>query len=397
VAVEVKDDAAAGYGNYPNGGRLNLAGLVLTATYDDGTTQNIISPWSGVTFKIGGETVARDIALSNANHGGKTLTAEYGGKSATLGTLVVRQPYYDSSSSPTLTPSPTPAPSPAPEPAPSPVPDTGIGAVSTPDGGDPVDNGDGTVTLPRGGKLTAGIGTEISLPGGTVVDGEKITVGKGGAAVTTEKGAELKLIENASIVVALGSPLGYAVVPEAPFSDVAETDWFRESVAFAWAHGLFSGVGGAQFSPNSPVTRGMLATVLYRLANEPGTNAGNPFSDVPGGSYYEKAVVWAAERGIVNGVSADAFAPDADITREQVATILHRYASEYLKTETPGGGDLRGYADAGKISGYAAEPMSWAVATGLITGRTRTELAPQGNATRAEVAEILKRFVEAVA
>ena len=172
------------------------------------------------------------------------------------------------------------------------------------------------------------------------------------------------------------------------FSDLKTGRWYEAGVSFALKNGLMNGVGGGKFDPDGSVTRGMLVTILYRVEKTPSVEGmKNPFTDVKSGAWYTDAIVWAADQGIVNGTSATTFAPDAFITREQIATILYRYAKAE-KTEK----DLSAYPDAGTVSGYAVDAMRWAVAEGLINGKDG-RLAPQENATRAQIATILERYL----
>ena len=180
-----------------------------------------------------------------------------------------------------------------------------------------------------------------------------------------------------------------------PFTDVHESDWFYNDVVFAYENGLFSGTSDTTFSPNASMTRAMLVTVLYRLEGQPAVNGRSGFSDVTFNSYYEDAVTWAADNGIVNGTSASTFSPNANVTREQMAAILYRYA-QYKKYNTAASSSLTGFSDHAAVSSYAVTPMQWAVAEKLING-SAGKLMPTGNATRAQVAAILHRFVENVA
>ena len=180
-----------------------------------------------------------------------------------------------------------------------------------------------------------------------------------------------------------------------PFTDVRRSDWFYEDVAFAYENGLFSGTSDTMFSPNASMTRAMLVTVLYRLEGEPSVRGRSGFSDVTFNSYYEDAVTWAADNGIVNGTSASTFSPNANVTREQMAAILYRYA-QYKKYNTAASASLNGFTDHASVSGYAAASLEWAVAEKLVNG-SAGKLMPTGNATRAQVAAILHRFVENVA
>ena len=177
-----------------------------------------------------------------------------------------------------------------------------------------------------------------------------------------------------------------------PFTDVRETDWFYDDVVFAYENGLFSGTTATTFSPYAPMTRAMLVTVLYRLEGEPAVTGRSGFSDVTIGSYYEAAVTWAADNGIVNGTSAVTFSPSENVTREQMAAILCRYA-QYKQYGTSASASLSAFSDAAAVSTYAKAPLSWAVAEKLVNG-TDGKLLPRASATRAQVAAILHRFVE---
>ena len=180
-----------------------------------------------------------------------------------------------------------------------------------------------------------------------------------------------------------------------PFTDVRESDWFYEDVAFAYENGLFAGTSDTTFSPNASMTRAMLVTVLYRLEGQPAVNGRSGFSDVQYNGYYEDAVTWAADNGIVNGTSTSTFSPNVNVTREQMAAILYRYA-QYKKYNTAASSSLNGFTDQASVSGYATASLEWAVAEKLVNG-SAGKLMPTGNATRAQVAAILHRFVENVA
>ena len=180
-----------------------------------------------------------------------------------------------------------------------------------------------------------------------------------------------------------------------PFTDVRESDWFYKDVAFAYENGLFAGTSDTTFSPNASMTRAMLVTVLYRLEGQPAVNGRSGFSDVQYNGYYEDAVTWAADNGIVNGTSTTTFSPNANVTREQMAAILYRYA-QHKKYNTAASSGLNGFTDHASVSGYAAASLEWAVSEKLVNG-SAGKLMPTGNATRAQVAAILHRFVENVA
>ena len=187
-----------------------------------------------------------------------------------------------------------------------------------------------------------------------------------------------------------------ALKPEVklPFTDVSTSDWFYDDVAFVYKNGLFSGTDSRSFSPNASMTRAMLVTVLYRLEGEPTVTGRSSFTDVRSGAYYEKSVIWAAANGIVTGTDSTSFSPDAKVTREQLAAILYRYA-QYRKLDTDASAKLNSFTDADSVSAYASEALGWAVSEGLINGASG-KLMPKGDATRAQVAAILHRFVKNV-
>lgn len=179
------------------------------------------------------------------------------------------------------------------------------------------------------------------------------------------------------------------------FSDVSESDWFYKGVSYVVENGMMNGVGENQFAPNAPLTREMLAVVLYNMEKQPESTGVNPFVDVKADMWYTDAIVWANANGIVAGYDDSTFGLGDSITREQLAAILYRYAQMkgYDVTEKA---DLTGYADSAAISGYAVEAMQWANANGIVNGMTATTLAPQGTATRAQVATMLMNFCENV-
>lgn len=179
-----------------------------------------------------------------------------------------------------------------------------------------------------------------------------------------------------------------------PFTDVSTSDWFYDDVAFVYKNGLFSGTDSRSFSPNASMTRAMLVTVLYRLEGEPTVTGRSSFTDVRSGAYYEKAVIWAAANGIVTGTDSTSFSPGAKVTREQLAAILYRYA-QYRKLDTDASAKLNSFTDADSVSAYASEALGWAVSESLINGASG-KLMPKGDATRAQVAAILHRFVKNV-
>ena len=180
-----------------------------------------------------------------------------------------------------------------------------------------------------------------------------------------------------------------------PFTDVSENDWYYGDVEYAVKNGLFSGMTDTEFSPDGIITRAMMVTVLYRAEGEPEVTGAATFADVSDNAYYTKAVVWGQQNGIIKGYSNTEFAPDQNITREQIAAIMHRYA-QYKGYDVSVGENtnILSYADYDSISEYAIPSVQYAVGSGLMKGKTDATINPQDNATRAETAAILHRFIE---
>lgn len=178
-----------------------------------------------------------------------------------------------------------------------------------------------------------------------------------------------------------------------PFADVHSSDWFYDPVAWAYSEGLMTGTGATTFAPNLTTTRGMIVAILHRLEGSPSVSGGTGFSDVAAGDWYAEAVNWAASEGIVNGYGDGSFGPNDAITREQMAAMLYNYA-EMLGLDTSARVDLSRYSD--QPSAWAQDVMSWANAVGIINGTSDSILDPQGQATRAQVAAMLERFVKYV-
>lgn len=175
-----------------------------------------------------------------------------------------------------------------------------------------------------------------------------------------------------------------------PFVDVNAADWFCEAVRYVYARGMMGGTGANTFSPGGTTTRAMIVTILHRLEGTPEAGAGTAFTDVAGGAYYAQSVAWASANGIVTGYGDGSFRPQAEITREQMAAILFRYAQSKGADVTQRAG-LEAFPDAASVSSYAVDAMSWAVSAGLISGMDG-QLVPGGSATRAQAATILMRF-----
>ena len=178
-----------------------------------------------------------------------------------------------------------------------------------------------------------------------------------------------------------------------PFTDVSEKDWFYGDVMFVYENGLMLGTSKTLFSPHGTATRGMMATILWRMEGSPAPKGKNSFTDVEAGKWYADAITWTAENGIFAGYGKDKFGPDDPITREQLAAIFYRYA-DYKGYDLTVKGNLDKFKDADKITDYAKTAMQWAVGSSLVKGKSGNLLDPQGTATRAEIAAMLHRFIE---
>ena len=260
------------------------------------------------------------------------------------------------------------------------------------------DTENGTVTAD---PTAAKAGATVTL---TATPDEGYAVGT--ITVTDRFGDAVKVTENADGTYTFTMPNGQVTVkatfveteepaPAEPFPDVDENDWFYDEVVYVYENGLMNGVENNQFAPNTATNRAMLATILYRLAGEPAVSGDLPFTDVESGTWYTDAVLWAAQNGIVNGLGENTFAPMNTLTREQLVTMLYRYAQN-KGYDVTASADLSGYPDADKIQSWAQEAMTWAVAEGIVEGMDGN-LNPAGNATRAQIATILMRFCEGVA
>lgn len=205
-------------------------------------------------------------------------------------------------------------------------------------------------------------------------------------AALTKKVTSVKLTSNTTVYAK------WTKTGEVPnFVDVPADAWYLEDLQFVYTNGIMMGTSDTHFSPDRTTSRGMLVTTLYRMEGEPEPTAENPFADVVSNAYYEKAVRWAFANHIVTGHTATQFSPDGSITREQMATILYRYA-QYKGRDTSPSVELTKYSDAAQIHEYTLPAMRWACATGLMNGTSSSTLSPLGSATRAQVAALLHRF-----
>ena len=252
-------------------------------------------------------------------------------------------------------------------------------------------SGDGVAKVD---KSYASAGNKVTI---TVTPGRNATVQR--ITVTDEDGERLKLTENRDGTYSFTMPSGTANVyvrfsgSGPPFADVPSGSWYYDDVAYVYDTGLMTGLTATAFGPNLSTTRGMIVTILWRMENEPAAKHGCPFADVRRGSYYEQAIAWASENGIVTGFDASTFAPDRAITREQLAAILFRFAAYRGMDAVTLRENLSSFQDQAAISAYAVSALNWAVGEGLMQG-TGDKLEPTGSATRAQVAAMLRRFIQ---
>lgn len=287
----------------------------------------------------------------------------------------------DPTPTPTPIPDPIPTPTPAPNPPIDPYPVTPVDPTPAPT---PTPTPAPTPTEPVTKTETAADGTittTTTWPDGKISVKSKAPQGDTNMTVKTAAG-------EAVAVVSIPGNLG----PGRQFADV-QSGWYKESVDKATALGLFSGTGANTFSPDAPMTRGMLATVLHRLSGTVGYGLGTGnFPDVASGTWYKDAVDWAQATGVVTG-TGNGFEPNRDITREQLVTMLYRYA-QLIGADDGTSTSIAAFADSGSVSGYAQDAMKWAVAQGFVSGVGNNRLDPTGKATRAQVAAILTRFTD---
>lgn len=175
-----------------------------------------------------------------------------------------------------------------------------------------------------------------------------------------------------------------------PFNDVSYGDWYYDAVQFVYSRGIMDGVDYYKFAPNGTITRGMILTMLWRMAGEPFEMPVTSFTDVEIGRYYTTAVAWACRNGIADGMGESTFGPNDAITREELVTLMYRYAQYFGHSCI--GTSIEGFVDAGSVSAYAYNAMCWAYKAGVVTGTTGSRLNPQGTASRAEAAQMIMSF-----
>ena len=195
-------------------------------------------------------------------------------------------------------------------------------------------------------------------------------------------------VRNRSEIVILDSEIHSELL----FNDVNESDWFYDEVIAVVERGLLLGVSNSKFAPNATLTRGMVATVLYRMAGEPKASAKASFKDVDGGEWYADPVAWAQENGIVTGYEDGTFRPNANVTRQEMALMLARYAAKIDGVDVKAEGSLNAFADSNTVAAWSRDAVIWAVDNGIINGMDG-KIAPASNATRAQFAAIINRYL----
>ena len=266
-------------------------------------------------------------------------------------------------------------------------------AVRTGVGGDRISGttGSGLIWTSGSGFVQAGTlvdataGVEVNA-GGILTPGHRYLAG---TDVTLAAVSEaVQWMGEGQWTVAAGDPVG---LPKTmPFTDVAQGAWYYEDVAYVYEHGLFDGVTGITFNPAGKMQRCMMTTVLHRLAGKPAVSYALLFSDIPDGQWYTAGTIWAGQQGVVTGVGDGRFSPFANVTRQEIAVILYRYAQKMGRNVSITA-DLSGFGDSGAVASWGREAVSWAVDAGILNGNNGL-LLPYGDATRAEVSAMLHRF-----
>lgn len=310
-------------------------------------------------------------------------TSQLKGGSGTVTPATPSTPSTPDDSRPTPAPNPRPDPTPAPKPEPKPEPTPGpVPGPTEPENSKTVtENEDGSTTTIVTDSATGTTTTTVDKPGVGVV--EKVVDSNQNVSITVTD-------PKGEVLVQVAIP---AEIPatNVSFADVPEGHWADEAIHNMVALGLVNGTGDNQFDIEAPMTRSMLATVLFRLSNGK-EGYGQSFGDVDGNAWYADAVAWAATAGVVTGSNGN-FNPDGEITREQLATMLYRFANLLNLNTAASANALNGFADGGEVSGWAADAMAWCIDNGIINGVGNDSLAPDSTATRAQVAVILQRFI----
>ena len=277
----------------------------------------------------------------------------------------------------------------------------------------PAPSDEDSVTVNDGGHATVTVTPENAEEGDVVT--VTVTPDSGyttdAVSVMDEDGQSVSTEDNGNGTYTFTMPAGKVTIDvtcraqETPgtgggFSDVSDSAWYKDAVDYVVSNGYFNGVSSTEFNPDGTMTRAMFATAVGRLAGvDESAYAGSSFSDVPAGQWYSAYVKWASDNGIVNGVGDGRFDPNGEITREQMAALLYRYAQYAGVDVTPAAGAaaaFASFADSASVSDYARDAMTWAVGAGIINGSDGS-LMPQADATRAQVAQIIRNYAETVA
>ncbi len=271
--------------------------------------------------------------------------------------------------------------------------DWNVSQSFTPGGGEKADS----VTLSAGSGLLWTSGT--ATVSGVLVD---VTAGQEVAEGGTVQTGHRYLAAEQTVITVTSRTAHWSVegqwsttsdgisVVELPFTDVPEGSWYYDAVCYVYERGLYAGMSPTEFAPGQSMQRGMMTTVLHRMAGTPHVEYAPIFTDVPEGLWYTEGTIWAGQQGVVSGIGDGLFAPQSDVQRQQIAVILYNYTRS-LGKDVSARGDLTAFPDSGSVAGWAEEAMSWAVGSGILTG-SDGKLLPASSATRAQVAIMLQRF-----
>lgn len=407
-AGDYDDFGKADEPNQPSGSDDNNTGSgTSTGGSSSGTNQSVTTE----TTSQGGTTSTQTIAAPAASSKGDTATASV---SSATGKEIVRQAVTNKSENVVIAPTGTDNASRTEVSIPAStvgqigtetnasltvstavaevtIPNSGLGDLSK-------SGGNVTVIAERTGNtvelsVTAGGKKVEDVPVTLTVPAEQTTAGTVAVLIHEDGTREVirkSVADSDSVTIPLNGSAKVEIVDNSKsFSDVPANNWAADAVAFTSAHELFNGTGHEQFSPNLPMSRGMLAVVLHNLESNPSQTLTGTFGDVSDSAWYAEGVTWAAERGIVTGYGSGQFGPDDDITREQLAVMLWRYAGKPAAT-----GQELNFNDAAEASDYALEALCWAAEKGILNGYGDGRLNPGGMATRAQVAQMLKNYME---
>lgn len=337
------------------------AQLTATVLPDNASNKNVT--WESSNKSVA--TVDANGLVTAVSAGTATITATADGKSATC---TVTVSWYSTGGGPTTY------------------------AVTAPD----VENGTVRVSPSRASRGTT-VTITVTPDEGYELESLTVLDSRDNEIALTDKGDGKYTFTMPSGKVTVEASFAEIAPEPLPFGDVDDGDWFADAVRFVYENGMMNGVSETSFAPHATTSRSMIVTILYRLEGEPVVDYAMDFTDVAGDAYYAEAVRWAASEGIVGGYGGGLFGAEDAVAREQLAVILYRYAV-YKGYDVSIGEDtnILSYADFADLSEYAIPAMQWACGTGIVNGTSESTLAPQGEATRAQVAAMLMRFVEAI-